>query len=206
MLDRPNATPSHLDLAFADTVLGAQETFRALMAAIAEPGTVRKAAALSGAGRIAAEGFHALALALCDGTTPVFLEGDEAVTEPFAAWLAFRAGAPRTDDPQTADFAFFFDDVTGIDRFSLGTDAYPDRSCTLIYGAAALDGTPGWLLSGPGIETSRDIAAGALPPTLHDERQRQADLFPRGQDLIAVNGDRLLAIPRTPRIEPMEAG
>ncbi|MBP0573397.1 phosphonate C-P lyase system protein PhnH, partial [Mycobacterium tuberculosis] len=76
---------------FAAPVLDAQATFRAVLDALARPGTVM---ALTRPGLVPPPGLPAAAaavlLALADRDTPVFLAGGRA--HPAAHWLAFHTG------------------------------------------------------------------------------------------------------------------
>ncbi len=82
-----------------------------------------------------------------------------------------------------------------LDRFAIGTPAYPDRSATLIVEVAAL-APEGARLSGPGI---RDQARLNLPEVAAFRANRA--LFPQGVDLFLTCGTRLAALPRSTVVE-----
>src|SRR5262249_33064921 len=127
----------------------------------------------------------AVAVALCDHDTPVWLDAPLAVEPQVAAWLKFHAGTPMVDDPGRAAFAFLADPASApsFDRFSQGTPEYPDRSTTLILQIDRFDGGQALILEGAGIATTQALRAAPLPADiiarLADNRAR----FPCGIDL-----------------------
>jgi len=58
-----------------------------------------------------------------------------------------------------------------------------------------------WCLTGPGIPGSRRLDVGEAAP-LMTRLAANRPRFPRGLDAILTCGDRLVAIPRSTRIEP----
>ncbi len=191
---------------FADPVLGSQSVFRALMDAMAQPGTIRSiTTAVAGPApfnRTAA----AIALCLCDGDTPVWLDPAFTKSEAARAWLAFHAGAPVTAEPSLSDFAFHAsaEALMSFDRFAAGTQEYPDRSTTVIVQVSALEGGAPLSLSGPGINGTARIAPVGLPATFVRLRSGNHALFPRGVDCILAGPDAIVGLPRTTRVEALE--
>jgi alpha-D-ribose 1-methylphosphonate 5-triphosphate synthase subunit PhnH len=185
----------------ADPVDDAQAIFRLVLDAFARPGRivtiVRPLDLPSGPLGRAAIG---TALALFDFETPIWL--DDAAGAAFAH-LRFHCNCPRAEARDRASFALIGDPcrLPALDGFALGSDAYPDRSTTLVIEVAAL-GEPGTLrLSGPGIQKSSHLGITGLKQGFWAERAALAPLFPRGLDLILTCGDRLAALPRTTTIE-----
>ena len=86
----------------------------------------------------------------------------------------------------------------------IGTDAYPDRSTTLVIEVETLSAGPaaGWRLEGPGIDGAAHLAVTGLPAGFVEARAALAPLYPRGLDIVLTAGDRLAALPRTTRITP----
>ena len=96
---------------FTDPVHDAQGTFRAIMDALARPGQPRPLApGLAPPAPLTAE-LAAVALALTDADTPVWLDATLAAEPEVAAYLRFHTGAPLTDDPARAAFALIRDPV-----------------------------------------------------------------------------------------------
>jgi alpha-D-ribose 1-methylphosphonate 5-triphosphate synthase subunit PhnH len=186
---------------FADPVDDAQRLFRLVLDALAQPGrivTIDAPAALPPGplGRAAI----GTALALLDFETPAWL--DEAA-ERARAHLRFHCNCPVAEVPDQAAFAFIGDPTTlpALDGFALGSDAYPDRSTTLVIEVAALSEDGRLNLSGPGIRERGWLGVAGLAADFWVERAALAPLFPRGIDLILTCGDRLAALPRTTRVE-----
>ncbi|MBO6639630.1 MAG: phosphonate C-P lyase system protein PhnH [Roseitalea sp.] len=191
---------------FDAPVFDAQSVFRALMDAMARPGTVQaiapRASAPSPLGPVAA----ALALTLCDVDTPVWLDAALATDGAIARWLGFHAGAPVTDDPAAAAFALIGDgpSLGSLDRFARGTHDYPDRSATLIVQVPDLAAGPALTLTGPGIKQSTALAPSGLPARFTTLWADNNALFPCGIDMVLATPDAVAALPRTTRIQSTE--
>lgn len=188
-----------VDGAFAEPVFGSQRAFRALMDAFARPGTIADLSGLADAPAPMQPAAGAFLLTLADGDTPVFFEADM----PSAiAWVGFHSGAQPTRNPETARFAVLAEgsDCAGWDRFAIGTTEYPDRSATLLLPVASLDGGPGLILSGPGIETTTRISPAGLAHGFLAVMADNRAGFPLGFDLVLVSGADAIALPRTTRI------
>ena len=188
--------------AFASPVFDAQAVFRALMEAMARPGTVQPVAASARAPEPLAPAAAALALTLCDADTPVWLDAPLSAEAAVGRWLAFHTGAPVPADAGGAAFALIADAgaLASLDRFAHGTQDYPDRSATLIVQAGSLTAGPALTLKGPGIEDSATIAPTGLPQRFADLWATNNALFPRGIDLVLAGPGAVAALPRTTRI------
>lgn len=199
-------TRSLLDIApapgFPDPVADSQRAFRSLLDAIARPGTVHRIAADLSPPAPLALAAAATLLTLVDFETPLWLD-PAAATPAVLAWTRFHCGAPVVDAPEPARFAVVTDPdaLLPFDRFSLGDDAFPDRSATVIVQVADLQVGSGWRLTGPGIETAARLAVDGLPPAFLEAWAGNRALFPRGVDLFLTAGDRVAALPRTVRVE-----
>lgn len=184
---------------FADPVAQSQSAFRALLDATARPGTLVALPPPDGAAEGLSVAQAAIALALLDGDTPVWLAPGCAAAR---GWIAFHTGAPATPDPKRARFAFCgrIDETPDPGFFDLGSDAYPDRSTTLVIEAPGLAATGGFVLSGPGIAgTAR--AHLPLSDRFLTARAGLSELFPRGLDILLTDGARAMALPRTTFVE-----
>lgn len=192
-----------LKLGFTHPVRDAQAVFRAAMAAMARPGSVHQLRVdldpPAGLGAAAA----ALALALCDFETPVWLDPGLAGAAEAEAFLRFHTGAPLAADPAASHFAILGRGAAwpAFEALGLGTLAYPDRSTTLVAEVDSLTGDGGFTVSGPGIDGAARLAAAPLPEDILERLAANRGLFPRGIDLVLTCGDRLAALPRTVVVE-----
>ena len=187
---------------FADPVMAAQSTFRAVLSATARPGSVCPIKAELTPPVPLTRGAAAIALALCDQDTPVWLDAPLRATNAIAEWLRFHCGARIVDEPSAAAFAFAVDNagLPDFSRFNLGSIDYPDRSSTVVLLVESLQSGPPLVLTGPGIRGHQTLHATPLP---HDFAQRLAanrDLFPRGIDLLLAAPDAVAALPRSVRL------
>src|SRR5262249_42420997 len=114
--------------AFPAPVLASQAAFRALMDALARPGTIRPLTPAAAAPSPLSATAASVALTALDYETPVWLDA------PLAQSPQVADCARVTPDPREAAFAFIADPVhaPAFDGFSLGTPEYPDRSATLV--------------------------------------------------------------------------
>ena len=127
-------TVAELPAGFADKVLSAQSTFRSVMDAMARPGSVQRIEAAAGTPAAMMRGTAAIALTLFDHDTPLWLDASMSQTPDVAKWLKFHTGAPVIADSSICSFALIGDAgaLPDLDRFSFGSNEYPDRSTTLI--------------------------------------------------------------------------
>jgi alpha-D-ribose 1-methylphosphonate 5-triphosphate synthase subunit PhnH len=195
-------TVAELPAGFADKVLSAQSTFRSVMDAMARPGSVQRIVAAAGTPAAMMRGTAAIALTLFDHDTPVWLDPAMSETSDVAKWLKFHASAPVVGDSSICSFAVVGDAgvLPSLDRFSLGSNEYPDRSTTLILQVESLTQGPTVELRGPGIDGTAVLQAAIQPPDLFERLAINAALFPRGIDVVLVADDAVVAIPRTMRL------
>ena len=188
--------------AFADPVDNAQAVFRAVMDAMARPGTAQPLAPALAPPAPLSRGAGAVALALLDYESPFWLDETLARQPDVTQWLRFHTGAPVARDAKDAAFAFFADpaSVPDFESFAPGTAEYPDRSTTLVLQVAQLSGPETMTLRGPGIAGERAFAITPCPADLVARLQRNHALFPRGLDLLFVTTDAVAAIPRSTRV------
>ncbi|AZO52895.1 MAG: phosphonate C-P lyase system protein PhnH [Mesorhizobium sp.] len=192
---------------FADPVFNAQTVFRAVMDAMARPGSVQPLPALARPPAPLSATSGAIALALCDNDTPLWLDPALHASAAIGSWLGFHTGAPLANTPADAHFAFIATpaEMMALDGFSQGTQDYPDRSTTLILQVGDLtSGTP-LLLEGPGIETSATIAPAQMPRHFVEQWKQNNKRFPRGVDIILATSEGIACLPRTTRTKTMEA-
>ncbi|WP_284418162.1 MULTISPECIES: phosphonate C-P lyase system protein PhnH [unclassified Bradyrhizobium] len=187
---------------FADKVLSAQSTFRAVMEAMARPGQVMAVDAEVGRPPSMMAGVAAIALTLLDQDTPLWLDPAFMAAPDVSAWLKFHTGAPVVAQPEHAHFALIAAPamLRDLTSFALGTLEYPDRSTTLILQVPSLARGRTYHLRGPGIDGSTSLSATIEPADLLTRLSINESLFPRGIDVILVDDHSLVAIPRTTRM------
>ena len=193
---------SALAPAFADPVDNAQSVFRAVMDAMARPGTAQTLTPALVPPPPLSRGAGAIALALLDYESPFWLDETLAGRPDVVQWLRFHTGAPIAHDPKNAAFAFIADATRAPDfeSFAPGTAEYPDRSTTLVLQVEHLSGPEPMILRGPGIAGERKFAVSPCPADLVAGLQSNHALFPRGLDLLFVTADVVAAIPRSTRV------
>lgn len=192
MLTDPVAMPG-----FADPVGQAQESFRAVLAAMATPGSLHAIGAGLTAPAPLAPASAALLLTLADAETPVFLDADFAAAR---SWIAFHCAAPLVSSAAAARFALTRQRVWPAD-LALGSDEAPEESATLIVQIAALGSGTRYRLHGPGLAVPTPFAATGLPDGFAAFWGRNRQLYPRGIDLILCAGTRIAALPRSVSVE-----
>ena len=195
-------TVAELPAGFADKVTSAQAVFRSVMDAMARPGSLQRVAAVSGAPEPMMRATAAIALTLFDHDTPIWLDPAMRETTNVAKWLKFHTSAPVVTDSSISSFALIGDAAAlpGLDRFSFGSNEYPDRSTTLILQVESLTDGPALELRGPGIDGPAALQARIQPANLFERLAINAALFPRGIDVVLVADDAIVAIPRTTRL------
>ncbi|WP_097651908.1 phosphonate C-P lyase system protein PhnH [Candidatus Chloroploca asiatica] len=165
-------------------------TFTALMWAFSYPGRPQR---LPAAGLAA---FVAIGETLLDLETGFFTPYDDLVPA-----LAATGGRPLP--PIHAPYQFYpqltLAELDLLVTAPLGTYAEPDRGATLVLGCGFAHGTP-LHLSGPGLAQPLTITVARLPDALWRARATVA-VYPLGWDLYLVDGDQVIGLPRTTRVE-----
>jgi alpha-D-ribose 1-methylphosphonate 5-triphosphate synthase subunit PhnH len=123
-------------------------------------------------------------------------------TSEVTKWLKFHTGAPVIADSSICSFALIGDAAAlpDLNRFSFGSNEYPDRSTTLILQVESLTQGATFELSGPGIDGTAMLQAALQPSDLFERLAVNAALFPRGIDVVLVSDDSVVALPRTTRL------
>ncbi len=187
---------------FADPVDDGQRVFRALLDALARPGTVRQLPGLQVSLPRVPAPLHvaagAVLLSLTDFETPLWLQspGGE-----LAAWLRFHCGAPLVAEPGEARFAVIDSPATmpPLSAFAQGEPEYPDRSATLIVQVAGFEPS-GLRLRGPGIKAECCIGIAGLPAGFWRQRRDAQAHAPLGVDLLFVAEQAVLGLPRSTQV------
>lgn len=196
-------TPSlgGLALGLTDPSHDAQQLFRAILDATSHPGRiVSLPVAPVGPGSLSCAA-TAYLLALADRDTALWLaaEFDQPEVRDF---LRFHAGTSLVVERGDAAFGVLAAGTPHpFDGFNPGTDAYPDRSATLVIEVPDLRGGPtrGW--RGPGIEGRATVAIAGLPEAFWQGCAANHALFPCGVDLVFTAGTELCALPRSILVE-----
>lgn len=181
---------------FADPVAGAQGCFRAVLAAMATPGSVHRAGEGLSPPAPLGRAMAGVLLSLVDGDTTLALEGDCAMARD---WLVFHSGAPVVDASADAAFvaAYTLPDLAAL---RTGSDEAPEDAATLLLEVAGFGEGQKLLLSGPGLKAPAEFQVAGLPADFVAAWARNHALFPRGVDIILCAGAQLAALPRSLRI------
>ncbi len=218
-----------LHLGFDDPVHGSQQVFRQLLKAMSEPGSVEEVTCIDVDGSLIDAGFYktsyAVGLSLLDSQTPIALSPslDQTVVSNS---LVFHCACPIFDltgsetnqksnkqqDKSEVEFLFLnAKEWKGLSKnkiLSLGDLAYPERSTTIVVQVDAVDSdlldqenTQKLSLSGPGIESTRDVYVAGLNGELICSIQENHNAFPLGYDFILAAPNAFLCLPRTCSVE-----
>ena len=186
----------------ADPVADSQAIFRAVLDAMAHPGRIVEVPRPPEVPPPLDAATAAVCLALVDFETPLWLD-DAGRTGEVVEYLRFHCGAEIVAAPEGASFAVVVDGTSapGLDAFDGGTDEEPQRSATVIVQVDGLDHGGDCRLTGPGIANEVWLSAGVLTRGFWASVQDNHGRFPRGVDLVLVAGTRIVALPRTTRVE-----
>lgn len=178
---------------FADPVLDAQASFRAILEAMSRPGRIQRIEArITPPAPLCAAAGAAL-LSLADADTPLWLDAGDTVAE----WLRFHCGAPITPEIGAARFAVAVGAAPSLESLDVGTDEDPQLGATLFLQVAGLEAGNGWRLTGPGIQHEHLLRVIGAPPGFLAAWARNRHLFPRGVDVLLCAGDMIAALPRS---------
>ena len=182
---------------FADPVRDAQAVFRAVLDALANPGTAQN---LPAAGTEMG-GLGSITLTLSDHDTTIWLS-PTLDTEAVRGFVGFHTGASIVADPAKANFAFVArgDVLPDLGECNLGTQEYPDRSTTIVAELTSLSGGRTLVLRGPGIRDTVEISPEGLNGDFMRQWGENREIFPRGVDLLLVAEGQVMGLPRTSRI------
>jgi len=184
---------------FADPVIHGQFVFKAVMDALARPGSIHEIDDLANPPTPLTQELAAVALTLVDHDTPVWLDAALSAAPAVLDWLSFHTGAPVVKDAGAAHFAFVSSvgELPALDAFAMGTDEYPDRSTTIVLALESIDDGEVLTLKGPGIEHEAELSPAGLPDDFETQWAENREKFPRGIDLVLVAPGVLAALPRT---------
>lgn len=181
---------------FADPVLDAQATFRALLEAMSRPGRVLPLGEGLSPPAPLTPALGAVLLTLCDADTPVWTDAPEDAR----GWIGFHCGCPFLAEPSRAAFVLPVGVVPALDSLDGGTDEDPHRSATLLLPVAALAEGEGWRLTGPGIAEEARLSVAGAPAGFAAAFAAQRARFPRGVDVMLVAARAVACLPRSTRL------
>lgn len=182
-----------LDVAPIWTAHVQQQNYRALLDAMSRPGSVSNI----GCGDND-KPYLAVLATLLDGAVSL---ADPQQLLKDQDWPLLQA---KFRDLANADYLLFEGSQVTAVQPKLGTLPNPEDSSTLIIHVQSLtQGNLRLRLSGPGVNGTTDVAIDGLH---HDWITQRADwvcAFPLGVDIILVDQDAVMALPRTTRVEVM---
>jgi alpha-D-ribose 1-methylphosphonate 5-triphosphate synthase subunit PhnH len=202
----PKTAP--LTTGFPDPIHDAQACFRAVMNALARPGSHQNVTSVGlEPPKPLTPTAAAIALTLLDYDTPVWLDRPLMASEAVKAFLRFHTGAPIVTEPIEAAFALVSDPahLIPLASFNQGSAEYPDLSTTVVLTGQNFNNALSVKLTGPGIKDTARLAAGPIPPIFWEQVISNNKQFPRGIDLIFAGETEIVALPRSTLITITEA-
>jgi alpha-D-ribose 1-methylphosphonate 5-triphosphate synthase subunit PhnH len=200
------ASTESIDGGFSDPVFDSQAVFKAVMDAMARPGTVIAVKPVARPPSPLSPTAACVALTLCDSDTPLWLDPPLQASATTRSYLAFHTGAPLAQAPAEAALALVCDPgaLIQLDCFAQGTQEYPDRSATLILQVESLSSGELLHLGGPGIRKAASMAPSPMPRRFVEQWRENRARFPRGIDLVLAAPGSIACLPRTTRIRGTE--
>lgn len=181
---------------FKDNVQDAQQTFRRLLDALANPGRVEAIANAPMPPGDLTPACAAACLTLLDLETRVWIQPglDGAVR----SWLAFHTGCRFTSDAQQAHFAVIGNvaDMPQLQAFNWGSAECPEASTTLLMQTPSLVQGASVVLQGPGILGERAIAP-QVPLHFWEQWLANHRAYPLGVDVFLFSQHEVMGLPRT---------
>jgi len=167
-----------------------QRAFRQIMQAFAHPGIVET---LSDSAML-------LTLAtLLDGATTL-ADPDGLVSA--SDWVRLEAASAT---PDSAHFVLANGGTAPVIAPCLGTLESPEGGATLLLAVQALGSGTHFLLSGPGIPDTREVAVQGLHPAWISARDGWNGAFPLGVDMLLLVDDQIVALPRTTQLKEVQS-
>lgn len=202
-MSAPAAGPAAIPApGFADPTREAQTTFRAVLEALARPGS---SFALTGPLQTPAAlgpALGAVLLTLLDEECTAWLGGSLAHDLEVEAWLAFHTGVRRTLEASRAGFVVTTPAaLPQICELAQGSDEDPHASATVVLDVRGCTGPHRWRATGPGIDGQAMLRAPWARAGFLEQWDRNTATFPRGVDLLVVGEGSVSALPRTTRLQ-----
>ncbi|OHY31926.1 phosphonate C-P lyase system protein PhnH [Cylindrospermopsis raciborskii CS-508] len=181
---------------FSDPVHDAQETFRALLCADAQPGKPEKIHVQIKVPQGLTPACGAACLTLLDLDVKLWIQ--PTFSSSVRNWLLFHTGCQITPDPQQVDFALIQDlaSMAELSVFNPGTAEKPEDSTTLLIQIASFNGEKSITLTGPGNLSPKTIAP-SITSTFWEFWEQNYPLYPLGIDVFLFTEDSVMGLPRT---------
>jgi alpha-D-ribose 1-methylphosphonate 5-triphosphate synthase subunit PhnH len=187
-------------LGFTNPVLGPQQTFRAILEAMAHPGQLVTIKSKIDHPVELNTASAAACLTLLNEETPLWT--DLSWKSSAIDWLQLHSGCSIVTEPCMAHFALITQpaEMPPLDDFKIGDEQEPGSATTLFVQVDQFDDKHGKILSGPGIKTMIHFAPVGIQASFWRQWQLQAALFPLGVDVFFTHSDIIAALPRTTQV------
>ncbi len=181
---------------FTNPVQAAQQTFRALLVALANPGKIETLKVDIHPPEGLSRSCGAACLTLLDLETRLWLQ--PSINQNIQDWLVFHAGCRLVSQPALADFAVILDsqELPSLDTFCWGTPEDPETSTTVLIQLERLTGGTVKQLRGPGILETRSLSV-PMPNQFWADWQLNHQSYPLGVDSYCFAENHLVGLPRS---------
>ncbi len=182
---------------FADPVAESQHCFRAVLDAMARPGSLHGVGAGLHPPPSLAPATASVLLTLIDSDTPLFLDPELAAA---LNWIAFHCGASCVAQRETASFIVTAH-LPDLSQLQAGSHEAPETSATVILQIDRLGRGKRLRLRGPGLRVPSELSAEGLPSDFAALWQDNHARYPLGIDLILCADRQIAALPRSVSVE-----
>ena len=190
---------------FQDAVHDAQQSFRRILEALSQPGTMQTITAEIVPPQSLMPASAVICLTLFDLEVTVWLQSS--LDGDAYHWLLFHTGCHFVSHPGEAHFALINDSkqCPNLADFHQGTAEYPEASTTVLIQVPSLTAGNTVQLHGPGINEQVQISP-QVPAHFWPQWQQNVAAYPLGVDVVLICNRQLLGLPRTTQIQaPMLA-
>jgi alpha-D-ribose 1-methylphosphonate 5-triphosphate synthase subunit PhnH len=188
---------SQLMPGFDDPELGSQQTFRAIVKALDNPGRLVQIRSKLSAPEDLNPASAAIFLTLSHDKTTVWADLDWSY--PIVEWFQFRCGCSIVTEPCMASLALITNPVTmpPLDQFKMGDEEHPDTAATLIVQVGEMPANTVWnpIRSAVRQMTTRSLMG--MPANFWDHWLQQSERFPLSVDIFLTCDDVLAALPHS---------
>ncbi len=188
-----------LSAAFSDPVHDSQQTFRAMLSALAEPMIPGTLPRLPEAPATLDPACAAILLTLLDQQVRLWAPD---LTEEAQRWLQFHTAYTSAESPEQADILWL---VLGHERPPLarlkqGELRFPDRSATVVWQVEGFTELGAPCFEGPGFQTPRRLQPLGADAAFWHEWQQCNQHYPLGIDMFFAGNGQLVGLPRSSRL------